>query len=42
VVGAVFVLAPLALPFHYLRYRRAYSYRQRCLTCGHRWRAIAS
>ena len=38
VLGAVLVLAPLVLPFHYLRYKRAYYARQRCLTCGHRWR----
>ena len=40
VVGAVFVLAPLALPFHYLGYKRAYQTRQRCLTCGHHWRVL--
>lgn len=37
VLGAVLVLAPLALPFHYLRYQRTFSTRQRCRTCGHRW-----
>lgn len=37
VLGAVLVLAPLALPFSYLRYQRTYTTRQRCLTCGHRW-----
>ncbi|HLV99392.1 MAG TPA: hypothetical protein VKT82_12020 [Ktedonobacterales bacterium] len=42
VLGAVAVLAPLALPFQYLRYQRAFNVRQRCLTCGHRWRALTS
>ena len=40
VLGAMLVLAPLALPFHYLRYKRAYYARQRCRTCGHRWRTL--
>jgi hypothetical protein len=37
VIGAVMVLAPLVIPFYYLGYKRAYRYRQRCRTCGHRW-----
>jgi hypothetical protein len=41
-LGALAVLAPLALPFQYLGYRRAFSVRQRCLTCGHRWRMVIS
>lgn len=40
VLGAVAVLAPLALPLRYMGYQRAYSTRQRCRTCGHRWRAL--
>lgn len=42
VLGAVFVLAPLALPFSCLLYQRAYITRQRCLTCGHRWLVLTS
>lgn len=38
VLGALLVLAPVAIPFHYLRYKRAYYTRQRCHACGHRWR----
>ena len=34
VLGAVAVLAPLALPFQYLAYQRAFFVSQRCLTCG--------
>lgn len=40
VLGAVAVLAPLALPFQYLGYQRVFYRRQRCLTCGHRWRVF--
>jgi hypothetical protein len=40
VLGAVAVLAPLVLPFIYLGYQRAFYRRQRCLTCGHRWRVM--
>lgn len=39
VVGAVAVLAPLAIPFYYLRYRRTIRRRRRCLSCGYRWLA---
>lgn len=42
VLGAVAVLAPLALPFQYLGYQHAFNVRQRCLTCGHRWRVLIS
>ena len=41
VLGTVAVLAPLALPFQYLGYRRVFYTRQRCLTCGHRWYVLA-
>jgi hypothetical protein len=37
VLGAVFILSPLALPFQYLSYQRAFYTRQRYRTCGHRW-----
>ncbi len=37
VVGAVAVLAPVAIPFHYLGYRRTIRQRWRCLNCGYRW-----
>jgi hypothetical protein len=40
VLGAVLVLSPLALPFQYLRYQRAYATRQRCRTCGYRWLVV--
>lgn len=40
VLGAIFVLAPLVLPFHYLGYKRAYQSRQRCRACGHHWRVL--
>ncbi|HEY7348321.1 MAG TPA: hypothetical protein VH599_08380 [Ktedonobacterales bacterium] len=40
--GAVVLLMPLVLPFHYLRYKRAYRYEWKCKTCGHRWRGQAS
>ena len=40
VLGAVIVVAPVALPFYYLGYKRAYYVRQRCLTCKHRWRVL--
>jgi hypothetical protein len=39
VVGAVAVLTPLVIPFHYLRYQRTIRYRCRCLSCGYRWHA---
>jgi hypothetical protein len=42
VLGALGVLAPIALPFRYLRYRLAYHSRQRCLECGYRWRVLHS
>jgi hypothetical protein len=40
VLGALAVLAPLALPFRYLGYKLAFQARQRCLECGHRWRVV--
>ena len=42
VLGALAVLAPLAIPFRYLGYKRAYQVSQRCQECGYQWRATLS
>ena len=42
VLGTLAVLAPLAIPFRYMRYGLAYQVSQRCRECGYRWRATLS